>query len=174
MRSPTMRTLVALAAIVVATPTLTSAQQRRMAPPGSREPNGGASGARREPVGLPRFPFVGAWEGELQMKPQGEERGQPVPITMVFDLSDTTKVQYSGATIFPGDARAPHLKTVASNAGLQWEQRNSGRGMFAYTARLAGKDSIVGTVILRDSDWPTPPTGTFVLVRKPTNTRRGS
>jgi len=35
------------------------------------------------------------------------------------------------------------------------------------------KVSGFGTVILRDSDWPTPPTGTFVLVRKTNTSRRG-
>ena len=156
-------TLLTTLALALAMTSSANAQERRRSP-GGPPPNGDVGIPRQS--GDTRHPYVGAWEGTMTMKPQPGEAGRPIPISMVFDLADTSTVQYGGATIFPGNARAPHLETKSERGSLTWQQRNSGRGMFTYTARLASPDSIVGTVILRDSDWPTPPTGSFVLVRK--------
>ena len=75
--------------------------------------------------------------------------------------------EYAGATIHPGGGRAPHQKLVASATGLTWEQPNSGGGTWVFKMRLAGPDSLVGTIVLRD---PPPnltpaPEGTIALTR---------
>src|SRR6185369_1533853 len=159
--SITLLTALSTIALLATVPSSASGQERRRMPaPGGAPPNGDVGIPRQSGI-LPKQPYLGAWEGTINMKPQEGEPGRPIPVTMLFELADSAKLQYGGATIFPGNARAPHLETVGANGKLEWRQRNSGRGMFTYTARLVSPDSIVGTVILRDSDWPTPPTGTF-------------
>src|SRR6185295_7688408 len=94
-----------------------------------------------------------------------------IPITMVLINADSTKDDYSGATILPNGARAPHLETSVANGEMRWKQENSGGGFWMYAGRIVARDSIAGTVALKD--WPQlpagekPPTGTFALVRRP-------
>ena len=89
---------------------------------------------------------------------------------MVFDVADSTKGEYTGATILPNNARAPHLETTVANGEMRWKQTNSGGGFWMYSGKIVGRDSIAGTVLLKD--WPQlpagekPPTGTFALVRR--------
>jgi hypothetical protein len=74
---------------------------------------------------------------------------------------------YSGATVWPNDARAPHVNSRVVDGELRWEQANSGGGMWVYHARRQSSDSLVGTVTLRGmrGQDATPPSGTFVLTR---------
>jgi hypothetical protein len=127
-----------LTAVALTIPAIASGQQRRRMPaPEGEGPNDPTAGVRRVPAASQRFPFLGAWEGELNVTPPPGEQPAPVPIAMVFELLDSAKVQYAGATIFPGNARAPHLETTTSHGALEWQQRNNGRGTWTHTARLA-------------------------------------
>jgi hypothetical protein len=89
---------------------------------------------------------------------------------MVLSVADSAKNEYSGATILPNGARAPHLETAVVNGEMRWKQENSGGGFWMYAGKIVGQDSIAGTVHLKD--WPQlppgakPPTGTFALVRR--------
>jgi hypothetical protein len=128
-------------------------------PPGGI-PRGGASA---------RYPYAGAWDGSFSLS-VGPGAGRRVPIAVAFDVVDSARQAYAGATILPGDARAPHLETRVRDGEMRWTQANSGGGYWHYTARLATPDSIVGTLVLRD--WPQlppgerPPAGTLALVRR--------
>lgn len=99
--------------------------------------------------------------------PGGEMR---VPRVIVFDVTDSTRNEYSGGTLLPNMQRAPHLETVVTNGEMRWKMQNSGGGFWAYAVRLVSRDSIEGTVALRD--WPQlgagekPPSGTITLVRR--------
>jgi hypothetical protein len=89
---------------------------------------------------------------------------------MVLSVADSAKNEYSGATILPNGARAPHLETAVVNGEMRWKQENSGGGFWMYAGKIVRQDSIAGTVHLKD--WPQlppgakPPTGTFALVRR--------
>ena len=75
----------------------------------------------------------------------------------------------------PGGGIAPHNHLAASAAGLTWDSPTSGGGTWVYNVRLAGPDSMVGTLVLRDpppSQTPAP-TGTLVLTRQPAGAPRG-
>lgn len=144
------------------------AQMRRSAPDGAGSPPRGEA-----PKGIPRspqHPYAGAWDGTFSLRggPGGERH---VPITIVLIVADTSNDEYSGATILPNGARAPHLETAVVNGEMRWKQRNSGGGFWMYAGKIVSRDSIAGTVALKD--WPqlppgeTPPSGTFALVRRP-------
>ena len=107
----------------------------------------------------PRFPFAGEWRGTRTMP---EHAG---PVAFRFTVTDGS---YAGASVHPDGGRVPHRKLVASAAGLTWEQPNSGGGTWVYNVRLAGADSMVGTLVLRDppSNLTPAPTGTMVLTRQ--------
>jgi hypothetical protein len=79
--------------------------------------------------------------------------------------------KYSGATIWPNDARAPHLDLRVVGSELVWEQQNSGGGVWVYQAKRQAADTLVGTVKLRDAPFASdaPPSGTFTLTRMPAN-----
>ncbi|MEP7347406.1 MAG: hypothetical protein ABI877_19195 [Gemmatimonadaceae bacterium] len=161
-----------VATLITITPDIARAQVRRRAPApgdGNRISNAGGPAT-------PRFPYAGSWQGLLTMQGVAPGAGRPEPIAMTFDIADSSKHVYSGATVFIAGAsdagRSPHLKSVTTAHALRWEEKNSGPGFFVYTAQLVTQDSIVGTVKLRDGVLPGPPTGTFVLVRRsPTTTR---
>ena len=101
---------------------------------------------------------------------RGPGANEPRPLRLVFEVSDTVKTTYSGATLFPDNGCAPHLETRVTNGEMRWKQRNSGGGYWVYAARLVTRDSIEGSVVLRD--WPQlpagekPPLGTFALSRR--------
>ncbi len=87
---------------------------------------------------------------------------------VVFRFS-VTDGNYSGVIIHPGGGTAPDEKLMSSAAGLSWESPNSGGGTWIYKVRLAGPDSLVGTLVLRDApaNFPPPaPSGTLVLKRQ--------
>ncbi|HUQ83941.1 MAG TPA: hypothetical protein VM076_22515 [Gemmatimonadaceae bacterium] len=156
---------IALALTLVLTPEGAGAQMRR-----SAGPDGGPPGPA--PRGIPRIgrlPYAGVWEGLFRIpSPTGDER--PMPVVMVFDVADTATSTYSGATILPNGARAPHLETTVARGQMQWKQSNSGGGFWYYTGHFVTQDSVVGTAELRD--WPQlppgrkPPAGTFAVTRR--------
>ena len=150
----------ALVALTLASPL--SAQMRRSPapdgaapPPGPTYPRGTARSERQ--------PYAGVWNGTFTLR-------EAIPVVMVFDVTDTTKSVYSGFSILPNGARAPHLETTVTKGEIQWKQENSGGGFWVYKAKLVGRDSVAGTVVL--TDWPQlpagekPPTGTFTLARR--------
>jgi hypothetical protein len=143
------------------------AQMRRSAPPGG---SGGPPG--EAPKGIPRsaqHPYAGVWDGSFTLT-GGTGGEHNIPITMVLSIADSAKHEYAGATILPNGARAPHLETTIVNGEMRWKQENSGGGFWMYAGKIVGRDSIAGTVNLKD--WPQlppgekPPTGTFALVRR--------
>jgi hypothetical protein len=162
-----MSVSIATIALVAAAQATPAQQMRRSAPDGAAPPSGEA------PKGIPRnarHPYAGVWDGTFGITrgPGAEERR--VPIVMMLSLTDSAKGDYAGATILPNGARAPHLETTVANGEMQWKQENSGGGFWMYAGKLIGRDSIAGTVFLKD--WPQlppgekPPTGTFSLVRR--------
>jgi hypothetical protein len=66
---------------------------------------------------------------------------------MVFDVVDSARGTYSGTTILPNGARAPHLETTVTKGEMQWKQQNSGGGFWLYTGRLVTQDSVAGTAV---------------------------
>jgi hypothetical protein len=165
MRRTTLVTNVAIA-ILMLTPVAARAQIRRSASPDGAAPAGAA------PKGTPRnarHPYAGVWQGLFRIPaPDGSE--SPMPVVMVFDVVDSAKNTYSGATILPNGARAPHLETTVTKGEMHWKQQNSGGGFWLYTGRLVTQDSVAGSAVLRD--WPQlpagqkPPAGTFAIVRR--------
>ena len=166
MRRTTLVTNVAIA-ILMLSPDAARAQIRRSASPDGAAPTGADA-----PKGTPRnvrHPYAGVWQGLFRIPaPDGSET--PMPVMMVFDVADSAKSTYSGATILPNGARAPHLETTVTKGEMQWKQQNSGGGFWLYTGRLVTQDSVAGTAVLRE--WPQlptgqkPPAGTFAIVRR--------
>jgi hypothetical protein len=154
--------------VALGAPLILHAQTRRSAPAGdgARAP---AAPEITDPALRRRFPFAGAWEGELTMQ-RGPGTNDPRTVVMLFTIADTARGTYAGTTINPGHGRAPHDSTKVKSGELHWQQPNSGGGQWIYVARLATPDSIVGTFALRD--WPQlpageqPPVGDFVLRRR--------
>ena len=111
------------------------------------------------------MPFAGLWEGTMILE-DGPGTGRP--FVMRIDVADVSRRSYAGFTLLPGNDRAPHDKTRVRDGLLQWEQPNSGGGLWHYSARLTSRDSLSVTVMLRG--WPQgggkTPNGTFVLVRQ--------
>jgi hypothetical protein len=158
-------TLVVAIGVTLA-PRLRAQLPRSTTPPGS----GGAM-----PAGTPmlrRFPYAGVWSGSRIMDDgPGSEAAEP--IGLMFDVADTAKQTYSGALLFPDGGRAPFHDATLNQSKLVWEQPNSGGGKWVYSARLVGRDSIAGTVVLRGAPWKPAkdPSGTFGLVRRPAASR---
>jgi hypothetical protein len=151
-----------LTAFILTAPFPAQAQMRRSAPDGAAPPPGPS---------LPRIPrseshpFAGVWDGAFTLRAD-----RSISVVMVFELADSTKSGYAGATILPNGARAPHLETAVAKGEMKWKQQNSGGGYWVYTGRLVARDSVAGTVVL--TDWPQlpagekPPSGTFSLARR--------
>jgi len=168
-RSLSARTTIISAALVLIVSQAGLAQERRRAGP---PPDGVRAGPAGTAV-TPRFPFAGTWGGTRTMLGQSPGAGQAEPIVMTFDVLDSTKVAYSGATM-AGPRKgsgSPHLKSVVNEHTIDWEEKNIGAGYFVYSARLVTSDSITGTVTLRDGNLPGPPYGIFSLVRQPSGAR---
>jgi hypothetical protein len=140
-----------------------AAQQRRSASP---PPGAAALPSARGAVDA-RFPYAGAWEGDRTMRVPDD--GQTDRLRIVFKVTDSARVSYDGAIFHQDGSRAPFVNATLSDAGLTWEQANSGGGKWIYKAALVSPDSIIGTLVLRGAPW-TPakePSGTFSLTRKP-------
>jgi len=91
-------------AILMLTPDAARAQIRRSASPDGAAPTGAGA-----PKGVPRIarhPYAGVWQGLFRI-PAPDASETPMPIVMVFDVADSAKSTYSGATILPNVARAP-------------------------------------------------------------------
>ena len=147
--------LLIAAALLLATATTSGAQEMRR-----RSPD--ASGSTPT-AGIPRdarFPYAGVWAGTRTM-PMGTD-----DIGLRFTVADE---KYSGLTLHPGGGTAPQNKLTLTAAGLTWEQPNSGGGTWVFNVRLAGPDSMVGTLVLRDApaNFEGVPKGTMVLTRQP-------
>ena len=80
-----------------------------------------------------------------------------------------TDGKYAGLTLHPDGGTAPQNNLTLTAAGLTWEQPNSGGGTWVFDVRLAGPDSMVGTLVLRDApaNFERVPKGTLVLTRQP-------
>jgi hypothetical protein len=76
--------------------------------------------------------------------------------------------KYSGLTLHPGGNASPQNNLAATPGGLTWEQANSGGGTWVFRVRLAGPDSMVGTLVLRDApaNFNPVPQGTMVFTRQ--------
>ena len=167
MNRRTLVTDVAIAtafAVLLFAPDTARAQMRRAAPDGAL-PEGVPKGIPR----IARHPYAGVWQGLFRVPaPDGSEN--PMPVIMLFDIADSVKSTYSGATVLPNGQRAPHLETTVSNGEMKWKQPNNGGGFWLYTGRFVTADSVAGTAVLRD--WPQlpagekPPAGTFALARR--------
>lgn len=150
--------------LAVATATLAGAADAQIAR--TRSPAGGD--ATLAAAGIPRdskFPYAGAWHGTRTM-PVGSDE-----LRFRFTVADG---RYSGVTIHPGGGTAPQNNLTATSAGLTWDQPNSGGGTWVFQVRLAGPDSMVGTIVLRDApaNFNPVPRGTLVLTRVPANAAR--
>jgi hypothetical protein len=116
-----------------------------------------------------RHPFAGVWDGAMTLVTESGD-GLKVPRLLVIDVADSVRGTYTGATILPDNARAPHVETVVAKGEMHWKQPNSGGGFWVYAVRLVARDSLAGTVALED--WPQltpgqkPPSGTISLVRR--------
>ena len=154
-------------AVLILIPDTAPAQVRR-----SSSPDGAVSASVGTPRGLrrnDRLPYAGVWDGLFRVPaPDGSEN--PMPIVMIFDIADSAKLTYSGATVLPNGQRAPHLETTVTRGEMQWKQRNSGGGFWVYMGRFVTRDSVEGTAVLRD--WPQlpagekVPAGRFALARR--------
>ena len=136
------------------TSTVANAQLQRRAGPG-----GGGVELPNIPAN-PRYPFAGAWVGRLAMA-----GGDTIPIAMIIDIADG---KYTGATVWPNGARAPHDNNKAAGDVIMWDQSNSGGGRWYYSIKRTAGDTLVGTMTLRDAPNfpPPPPTGAITLVRR--------
>ena len=122
-----------------------------------------SNGESAPAAGIPRdarFPYAGVWAGTRTM-PIGSD-----DIAFRFTVADGV---YSGLTLHPGGGASPQNKLTMTAAGLTWEQPNSGGGTWVFNVRLAGPDSMVGTLVLRDApaNFNPVPKGTMVLTRQP-------
>lgn len=140
--------------LAVAISASANAQQRRTG--GS----GGGTGVELPNIPAnPRFPFAGVWVGRLM----GDDT---VPIAFIIEAAEG---KYTGATVWPNGAKAPHMNTTQAGDALGWQQTNSGGGLWHYTLKRIAGDTLVGSMTLRDApDFPPPlPTVKFVLIRNP-------
>jgi hypothetical protein len=154
MQQPTVRALAfAVTALFVSiSPKTLIGQVRR-----SADGNGGPP--PEAPKGSPRnsrFPLAGVWDGTMSLV-GGAGGDREVPRTFVFVIADSAKGQYDGVMVLPDNRRAPYAGTTFANGEIKWKMPNSGGGFWVYTAKLAGRDSLSGTVAL--VDWPQLPAG---------------
>ena len=108
----------------------------------------------------PRFPYAGIWRGITAM-PVGQDE-----IQLRFSIEDG---KYAGFLILPNGRAVPGNNLVANSGGITWELPNSGGGTWLYHVRLAGPDSLAGTLVLKNAppNFNPVPQGTLVLKRQP-------
>src|SRR5689334_4140711 len=125
-------TLLMFALLPAVVPSRVHAQQMR------RSGGDGPGPAGEAPKGLPRnprHPYEGVWDGMFAITGPSGERN-PVPVAMVFGVADSAKDVYTGATILPNGARAPHLETEVAKGEMKWKQTNSGGGFWMYSGKM--------------------------------------
>ncbi len=107
-----------------------------------------------------RFPYAGVWHG-MRTMPVGQDE-----IQLHFSVDDG---KYAGFLILPDGRPVPGNNLVANSGGITWELPNSGGGTWVYHVRLAGPDSLAGTLVLRDAppNFNPAPRGTLILKRQP-------
>jgi hypothetical protein len=157
-----MRQPYVAAALLITLTAAAGAQERRRSP----NPDGAPPSAQGAIPRNPKMPYAGLWSGTRNM-PMG-----PGPFATRFSAADG---KYQGVMIFPDGNTAPWAKVTSSSSGLTMESPNSGGGTWVYSVRLAGPDSMVGTLILRDAPavLNPPPRGTLVLKRQRPAAARG-
>ena len=164
--SATLRHFPLTALLVSISPRLLHSQMRRSPDGNGGPPPAAPKGSARSA----RFPFAGVWDGTMSLV-GGAGGERDVPRTFIFAIADSAKNQYGGAMVLPNNARAPYAETTLSNGEIKWTMPNSGGGFWVYKAKLAGRDSLVGTVAL--IDWPQlpagekAPSGTLGMTRRP-------
>lgn len=143
-----------IGAVVLFTASTGGAQLPRTRMPGGPDAGLPSGGTPRDA----RFPYAGQWSG-MRVMPAGSDQ-----IAFKFTVTDG---QYAGLTLHPGGGTSPQNNIVAGAGGLTWEQPNSGGGTWVFNVRLAGPDSMVGTLFLRDApaNLTPAPRGTMVLTR---------
>ena len=150
--------------LVLVAPDALAQQRRRAGPPGEVPP---PSGPVRQ-----RQPYVGSWQGMLTLGTSTATADAPTPLSVTFDIADTTTGDYTGTTIVGEEGRSQNLRAVAGDGVIRWEATGADSIVHVYTARLVATDSIVGSVARREASGNAKPAGTFVLVRRGTPPRR--
>jgi hypothetical protein len=125
-------------AVLILAPDTARAQGRP-----SASPDGAAPASFGAPRGLPRrarLPFAGVWDGLFRVPAPDGSASRPMPVVMVFDVTDSARSSYSRSTVLPNGARAPHLETTVASGEMHWKQQNSGggSGTFALAHRTPG------------------------------------
>ena len=108
------------------------------------------------------------WDSTFTLRggPDGEH---DIPIVMVPIVADSAKAMLRRND--PAECACPASRNDRRDGEMRWKQENSGGGFWMYAGKIVSRDSIAGTVALKD--WPQlqpgekPPTGTFALVRRP-------
>lgn len=147
--------VVPIAALALTAASATGAQQRR-----SALPSGGANIELPNIPADPRHPFAGVWVGRMMMD------NDTVPIAMIIEANEG---KYTGSTVLPNGAHAPHNNTAVSGNTITWQQTNSGGGLWHYDLKLSAGDTLSGKMVLHDApNFPPPlPTVRYVLIRNP-------
>lgn len=142
------------AALVVCVSSNVSAQLRRSPAPGAGSPSAAPAGVPRDRA----FPYAGVWRGLRTLPPGTDSLG--MRLTVVDG-------KYVGVLLHPGGHTSPENHLTATAAGLTFDHPNSGGGTWTYHVRLAGPDSMVGTIVLRDAppNLTPAPEGTMVFLR---------
>jgi hypothetical protein len=112
-----------------------------------------------------QLPYAGLWAGVRTMEIGSDD------IRFQYTVTDG---KYSGVMLHPGGGRAVQKNLTQTADGLTWESPNNGGGTWVYRVRLAGPDSMVGTLVLRDApaNLRPAPQGTLVLQRQPSEKHR--
>ena len=138
-----------------------AAQERRQGPGG-----GGAASNETGEARDDRNPFAGLWRGRRALGSDLHDE-----LGLRFTAIDG---KYVGYMIVGegGHILSQHL--TATSGGLTWDSPNSGGGTWVYNVRLAGPDSLVGTLELRDppDNLSNTPKGTLVFKRVPAGKSR--
>lgn len=135
-----------------------SGQLRRSAEGGPPE------GARRGgAVPVPRNPYAGKWEGELQSIAGGEQK--PTPVTMSFAIVDEASQVYGGETIL-GDRAQRHVNIGTTSATVV-SHSESGVGVIPRSAGSMKETSASGPL---DPNLPAPGQQALLLYHFPSRT----
>jgi hypothetical protein len=138
-----------------------SSSRRRSAPPKVRD-----TSATPFVLDAAVARFVGVWQGNEAVKggPPGSESSREYSLV----IESAGERGFTAHQRLPDGAKGRFSKFVLADGVLTWESPNSGGGRWIHTAQLVARDSMAGSIILRD--WPqwngAPPSGTFALRRR--------